>query len=97
MSSLMKHAETLGLRAEDSNPCRGLRRRETGFEANYLIDEEFAALGREIDDAEAAHPVAAATLRFLLYTGACKSETLRLKWEHVHGDRAVLSDSKTGP
>ena len=26
LSSLMKHAETLGLRPEDSNPCRGLRR-----------------------------------------------------------------------
>lgn len=37
------------------------------------------------------------SLRFLLYTGARKSEALRLKWEHVHGDRAVLPDSKTGP
>ena len=36
-------------------------------------------------------------VRFLLYTGARKSEALRLKWEHVHGDRAVLPDSKTGP
>ena len=36
-------------------------------------------------------------LRFLLYTGARKSEVLRLKWEHFHGDRAVLPDSKTGP
>ena len=45
MSSLMKHAETLGLRPEDSNPCRGLRRRKTGFEARYLTDDEFAALG----------------------------------------------------
>ena len=40
---------------------------------------------------------ALAALRFLLYTGARKSEALRLKWEHVHGDRAVLPDSKTGP
>ena len=36
-------------------------------------------------------------MRFLLYTGARKSEALRLKWEHVHGDRAALPDSKTGP
>ena len=50
-----------------------------------------------LDGAEADHPVAVAALRFLLYTGACKSEALRLKWEHVHGDRAVLPDSKTGP
>ena len=97
MSSLMKHAETLGLRAEDSNPCRGLRRRKTGFEAHYLTDDELAALGRALDDAEAAHSVAVAALRFLLYTGARKSEALRLRWEDVHGDRAVLPDSKTGP
>ena len=97
LSSMMKHAEALGLRREDSNPCKGLRRRKTGFEAHYLTDDEFAALGRALDDAEADHPVAVAALRFLLYTGARKSEALRLKWEHVHGDRAVLPDSKTGP
>ena len=97
MSSLMKHAEALGLRPEDSNPCRGLRRRKTGFEAHYLTDDEFAALGRALDGAETEHPVAVAALRFLLYTGARKSEALRLRWEHVHGDRAVLPDSKTGP
>ena len=43
------------------------------------------------------HPVAVAALRFLLFTGARKAEALRLRWEHVHGDRAVLPDSKTGP
>ena len=97
LSSMMQHAEALGLRREDSNPCKGLRRRKTGFEAHYLSDDEFAALGRALDGAEADHPVAVAALRFLLYTGARKSEALRLKWEHVHGDRAVLPDSKTGP
>ena len=97
MWSMMKHSETLGLRPEDSNPCRGLRRRKTGFQARYLTDDEFAALGRALADAEADHPVAVAALRFLLYTGACKSEALRLKWEYVHGDRAVLPDSKSGP
>ena len=97
MSSMMKHTEALGLRREDSNPFRGLRRRKTGFEAHYLTGDEFAALGRALDDAEADHPVAVAALRFLLYTGARKSEALRLKWEYVHGDRAVLPDSKSGP
>ena len=28
---------------------------------------------------------------------ACKSEALGLRWEHIHGDRAVLPDSKSGP
>jgi len=97
LSSMMKHAEALGLRREDSNPCQGLRRRKTAFEAHYLTDDEFAALGRALDDAETDHLVAVAALRFLLYTGARKSEALRLRWEHVHGNRAVLPDSKTGP
>ena len=96
LSSLMKHAETLGLRREGSNPCRGLRRRKSTFEARYLTDDEFAALGAALDDAEPGFPVAVAALRFLLYTGARKSEALRLRWEHVHGDRAVLPDTKTG-
>lgn len=97
LSSMMKHAEALGLRREDSNPCKGLRRRKTRFEAHYLTDDEFLALGQALDGAEADCPVAVAVLRFLLYTGARKSEALRLKWEYVHGDRAVLRDSKTGP
>ena len=97
LSSMMRHAEALGLRREDSNPCRGLRRRKTGFEAYYLTDDEFTALGRALDDAEADCPVTVAVVRFLLYTGARKSEALLLRWEYVHGDRAVLPDSKTGP
>ena len=97
LSSLMKHAEALGLRREDSNPCKGLRRRKTGFEAHYMTDDEFSALGRALDGAETDDPVAVAAVRFLLYTGARKSEVLRLKWEYVHSNRAVLPDSKTGP
>ncbi len=97
LSSLMKHAETLGLRPENSNPCRGLRRYKTGFEAHYLRDSEYAALGRALAGVEPDYPVAVAAVRFLLYTGARKSEVLGLRWEHVHGNRAVLPDSKTGP
>ena len=97
LSSLMKHAEDLGLRPEGSNPCRGLRRRKTGFKAHYLTDAEFAALGWALTRVEDRFPVAVAAVRFLLYTGARKSEALGLRWEHVHGDRAVLPDAKTGP
>ena len=97
LSSLMKHAEDLGLRPEGSNPCRGLRRRKTGFKAYYLTDVEFAALGWALARVEDEYPVGVAVVRFLLYTGARKSEALGLRWEHVHGDRAVLPDSKSGP
>ena len=33
-------------------------------------------------------------VRFQLYAGTRKSVALRLKWEHVHGDGAVLPDSQ---
>ena len=33
-------------------------------EAHYLTDDEFAVLGRALDDMEAGHPVAVAALRF---------------------------------
>ena len=97
LSSLMKHAEALGLRPEGSNPCRGLRRRKSSFTARYLSTDELAALGHALARVHAAHPTAVAALRFLLYTGARKSEALALRWAHIHGDRAVLPDSKTGP
>ena len=97
LSTLMKHAEDLGLCPERSNPCRGLRRRKTGFKAHYLSDAEFAALGWALARVQDRFPVAVAAVRFLLYTGARKSEALGLRWEHVHGDRAVLPDSKMGP
>ena len=76
---------------------QGLRRRKTGFKEHYLTDDEFDALGRALDGAEADHPVAVAVVRFTLYTRARKSLELRLKWEHVHGDGAMLPDSKAGP
>ena len=43
LSSMMKHAEVLGLQREGSNPCKGLRPRKTGFVAHHLTDDEFAA------------------------------------------------------
>ena len=40
---------------------------------------------------------AVAVVRFQLYAGARKSVALRLKWGYIHGDGAVLPDSKAGP
>ena len=62
LSSLMKHAEDLGLRPEGSNPCRGLRRRKTGFKAHYLTDVEFAALGWALAKVRGEYPVAVAVV-----------------------------------
>ena len=60
---MMKLAEALGLRRADSKRWNGLRQRNTDFEAHYLPDDEFAALGRALHDAEAEWPVAVASIR----------------------------------
>ncbi len=97
LSGLMLHAESLGFRAEGSNPCAGLRRRQTGFKARYLDDHDFARLAAALDQAESARPIEVAAIRFLMLTGARQSEALALEWTMIHGSRAVLPDSKTGP
>ena len=48
MSSLMKHAEAPGLRHADANPCKGLRRRKSGFRAHYLTDAEVGRAGAQV-------------------------------------------------
>ena len=96
LSSLMRHAEDLGLRSEGSKPCRSLRPRKSGFKAHYLTDVEFAALGWALARVEGEYPVAVVVVRFLLYTGARKSEALGLRWEHVHGDRRCCRTPSRG-
>ena len=93
----MRHAEILGLRPPGSNPCRGLRRRKTGFKAHNLTQEECRRLGRALRRAQKVDPVAVAVIRFLALTGARKSEARLLTWDMIDGPRAALPDSKTGP
>ena len=97
LSGLMLHAESLGFRAEGSNPCAGLRRRQTGFKARYLDDHDFSRLAAALDQAASARPIEVAAIRFLMLTGARQSEALALEWTMIHGSRAALPDSKTGP
>jgi len=82
LSGIMRHAELLDLRRAGSNPCKGLRRRSTGFKATYLTHAEFKALGRTLTDVREAHPEAAALTGSLrLY---CRSI-----WAGDQGFRAV--------
>ncbi len=97
LSGLMLHAETVGLRPEGSNPCAGLRRRQSSFKARYLDDQGFARLALALDQLTAAHPVEVALIRFVMLTGARRGEALTLEWTMIQGSQAVLPDSKTGP
>lgn len=95
-SSMMRHAETLGLRPVDSNPCAGRRRHRSDFVARYLEGEDFRRLGRALDQAAKFDPVEVACIRFLMLTGARRGEALALEWNMIEDGRAVLPDSKTG-
>ena len=97
LSSMMRHAETLGLRPAGSNPCAGRRRHRSTFSARYLAVRDLRRLALALDQATKADSVQVACIRFLLLTGARRGEALALEWPMIEGDRAILPDSKTGP
>lgn len=97
LSGVMRHAELIGVRPAGSNPCRGLRRRRTGFKAYELRPADYAALGRALTALAEHWPMETALLRFLALTGARRGEALALEWDMIDGARVALPDSKTGP
>src|ERR1700692_1832043 len=99
ISVMFNLAESWGLRAHASNPCRHLQRYAQRKRKRFLSAEEIQRLGAALAEAEGVeHPSALAAIRLLLLTGARKSEILTLKWEHVDLERYALRlpDSKTG-
>jgi integrase len=99
VSVMFNLAETWGLRAPATNPCRRLKRYAERKRERFLSADEIQRLGAALLDAQATeHPSALAAIRLLLLTGARRSEILTLKWEHVDLPRGVLRlpDSKTG-
>lgn len=101
LSKFMSWAEEHGLRSENTNPCRRVKKYSTVKRERYLTGEEFARLGAELDRVEAEgeeSPFAVAALRLLILTGARLNEVLTLKWSYVDLQRGLLflPDSKTG-
>ena len=97
LSGMMRHAETLGLRPPGSNPCKGLRRRKSGFEADYLSGAEYRELGAAFRSLGNVHPTEIACLWFIALTGCRKSEARTMQWDWVARDCVTLPESKTGP
>ena len=75
---------------------------ETAWDRFASAHKEWVVSGREglppRPPKGAASPMATAAVRLLLFTGARRSEVLRLKWEHVDLKNGYLrlADSKTG-
>ena len=97
LSGMLRHAEIVGLRPPGSNPCKGLRRRTTGFKAKYLTPQEWARLGCAIHSLEGDYTAPVALIRFLALTGCRSSEARLLRWDWIEGKRAALPDAKAGP
>ena len=97
LSVIMREAEAMGFRPEDSNPCRGVRRYRRKGRERFLSDDEVrrlsAVLAAHADD----RPGQVAAVRLLLLTGCRKSEILTLRWSDYREGHLFLRDSKTGP
>ncbi len=102
LSKMLSLAEAWELRAQGSNPCRGVRRYREETRERFLAPEELRRLGRALTEVEAGggaavHAVAA--IRLLLLTGCRLNEVLSLRWDDV--DRTArelrIRDGKTGP
>ena len=97
LSVIMREAETMGLRPEGSNPCRGIRRNRRKGRERFLTDGEMRRLGAALSRHADRQPLAVAAIRLLLLTGCRKSEILTLRWSDYREGHLFLRDSKTGP
>ena len=95
LSVIMREAETLGCRPEDSNPCRNIRRYRRRGRVRFLSREEVRRLGKALARHEGR--ILAAAVRLLLLTGCRKGEIMTLRWRDYRDGRLFLRDSKTGP
>lgn len=101
LSKFMSWCEEQKLRPRQSNPCVGVKRYAEIKRDRYLETDEVVGIGEALDDLEAEGKFGrseVAAVRFLMLSGARKSEALTLKWCWFDRERMVFSlpDSKTG-
>ena len=83
LSDIMTEAEAMGMRPEDSNPCRGIRRYRRRGRERFLSDGEIRRLSARLEAHEACSPRQVAVIRLLLLTGCRKIEILTLRWSEL--------------
>lgn len=98
LSKMFSLAILWGVRTDNVNPCRGIKRYKEQKRERYLTTEEHQRLGKALDAARSAMPEAVNAIRLLLLTGCRLREIQRLKWEYVYLDERVirLPDTKNG-
>lgn len=101
LSKFISWLEEQGLRPENTNPCRGIKKYPERRIERYLSMEEFQRLGevlREAEETGSEDVYILAAIRLLMFTGARLSEILTLTWAEVDLERGILflKHSKTG-
>ena len=81
-----------------ANPVTGVRKAPDRHSERFLSEEELAALGKALDQAEASVPKAVAIIRLLAMTGCRRREIEGLRWAEVDLPDGFLRlrESKTG-
>ncbi|MER2520934.1 MAG: site-specific integrase [Bdellovibrionales bacterium] len=102
LSKMFNTAEDWGLRPDNTNPCRHIKKYKENKRERYLSAEEMRRLGETLRMAEEARLCslyAVAAFRLLMLTGARLGEIRDCKWDYVRLDQGIirLPDSKTGP
>ena len=97
LSVILRQAEIYGYRADDSNPCTGLRRYRQQGRERFLTAAEARRLGSALGAVEVSAPTPVAAVRLLLLTGCRHGEVRTLYWRDYHEGHLFLRDSKTGP
>jgi integrase len=98
LSKMFNLAEDWGLRDQNSNPARRIKRNKEFRRTRYLTDDELRRLGVALRKFEQTDGFAVAAIKLLILTGARRGEILGLRWEWVDLQRGLLllPDSKTG-
>ena len=97
LSVILRGAESLGHRPQNSNPCLGIRRYRLRGRNRFLTTEEIRRLGTILDMHQEVSPQPVAVVRLLLLTGCRQGEVRHLRWEDYRQGHLYLRDSKTGP
>jgi integrase len=97
MSKMMSLSEQLGLRPDNSNPCRNVEKFAERKRERFLSADELSRLGDVLTRYDGS-PYYAAAIKLLVFTGARLGEVLGLQWQWIDFERGEtrLPDSKTG-
>lgn len=101
LSKMMNLAEQWGLRPQNSNPCRHIKRNKENKRERYLTPNELATVSSAMRNMVAEgrlDKVIEQAILLLIFTGCRVSEILHLRWDEVDFGNARLNfkDSKTG-